>query len=248
MNSDKKYFLFPKPHFNHLFFIFYFISSLTKQYILRDMKEQDNLSIPIFKLYIYEIGDFFAAIPYLILKKKTKSQNITKLINKDNKEKDDFIYNDIKIEMYNKTKRPITINIFIISLLNCTAQISTIIFYLIEGNQNLVVNYTNLNIILIFNIIFLYVLSKFMLNTEFYSHHYFSFTIFFICLIVITLIDFIEIANNKKTPLINSFLYISIRLFVILLYSIENILAKIMFFKYYYSPYLLYIYNSFMLY
>ena len=44
MSSDKKYFLFPKPHFNHLFFIFYFISSLTKQYILRDMKEQDNLS------------------------------------------------------------------------------------------------------------------------------------------------------------------------------------------------------------
>ena len=245
MNSDKKYFLFPKPHFNHLFFIFYFISSLAKQYILRDMKEQDNLSIPIFKLYIYEIGDFFAAIPYLIIKKKTKSQNITKLINKDNKEKDDFIYNDIKIEMYNKTKRPITINIFIISLLNFTAQISTIIFYLIEGNQNLVVNYTNLNIILIFNIIFLYVLSKFMLNTEFYSHHYFSFTIFFICLIVITLIDFIEIANNKKTPLINSFLYISIRLFVILLYSIENILAKIMFFKYYYSPYLLLLMKAF---
>ena len=57
--------------------------------------------------------------------------------------------------MYNKTKRPITINIFIISLLNFTAQISTIIFYLIEGNQNIVVNYTNLNIILIFNIIFL---------------------------------------------------------------------------------------------
>ena len=53
MNSNKKYCLFPKPQLKHLLFLFYFISSIVKQYIFKDMKEDDNLSIPIFKLYIY---------------------------------------------------------------------------------------------------------------------------------------------------------------------------------------------------
>ena len=64
-----------------------------------------------------------------------------------------------------------------------------------------------------------------------------------------TAIDFIAInesaysgdkdASKSKSELINSVLYLVIRIFAVLLYSIENILAKIMFLKYYYSPYLL---------
>ena len=53
MNSNKKCCLFPKPQLKHLLFLFYFISSIVKQYIFKDMKEDYNLSIPIFKLYIY---------------------------------------------------------------------------------------------------------------------------------------------------------------------------------------------------
>ena len=251
MNSEKKYFLFPKPHFNHLFFLFYFISSILKQYILKSMKEGDvyNLSIPIFKLYIYEIGDFLSIIPYLILKKKTKSLNIAKSNDDDNKGNDYYIYNDIKIEQYNKNKKPTIINLFIISLVNFLALISTIIFYLAEGKQEMAVEQGYLNILLVFNIIFLFLLTKFMLNIELFFHHYFSLIIFIICLIVTTAIDFIAInesaysgdkdASKSKSELINSVLYLVIRIFAVLLYSIENILAKIMFLKYYYSPYLL---------
>jgi len=251
MNSEKKYFLFPKPHFNHLFFLFYFISSILKQYILKLIKEEDiyNLSIPIFKLYIYEIGDFLSIIPYLILKKKTKSLNIAKSNDDDNKGNDYYIYNDIKIEQYNKNKKPTIINLFIISLVNFLALISTIIFYLAEGKQEMAVEQGYLNILLVFNIIFLFLLTKFMLNIELFFHHYFSLIIFIICLIVTTAIDFIAInesaysgdkdASKSKSELINSVLYLVIRIFAVLLYSIENILAKIMFLKYYYSPYLL---------
>ena len=261
MIPEKKYFLFPKPHLNHLLFLLYFISSLLKQYIFRIIKgenkedgekegKEDNLSIPIFKLYVYEIGDFFSIIPYLMLKKKTKTKNITKPNDDDSKGNDFFIYNDIKIEQYNKTKKPIIINIFIISLVNFIALISTIIFYLTENKQKMIVKQGNLNILLVSNIIFLFLLTKFMLNMELYFHHYFSVIIFIICLIVVTAIDFIAINENIKvknnydpvnikTDLINSALYLVIRIFVVLLYSIENVLAKIMFIKYYYSPYLL---------
>ena len=249
MIPEKKYFLFPKPHRNHLLFLFYFISSIIKQYIFKGIKEEDNLSIPIFKLYIYEIGDLFSIIPYLILKKKTKTKNIAKPNDDDTTGNDYYIYNDIKIEQYNKKKKPIMINLFIISLVNFIALISTIIFYLTEKNQKMTVKHPNLNILLVFNIIFLFLLTKFMLNIELYLHHYFSLIIFIACLVVITVIDFIAINENiveeykdsliKESHFINSSLYIIIRIFVVLLYSIENILAKIMFLKYYYSPYLL---------
>ena len=229
MNSNKKYCLFPKPHFNHFLFLFYFISAMVKQYIFKDTKKINNLSVPIFKLYIFNIGDFLSIIPYLILKEKTKSNN-NKLIKNNILKK--YIHPDIFI----KKKKKIIINIFIMCLFDFIGQTSTTIFYLIEGNQKIQVKHANLNIVLIFNIIFLFLLSKFILNMILYLHHYLSFIIYIICLIVISIIDFTEIESKDS---INSLLYMTIRVFSVLLYSIVNNIAKIMFFKYYYSPYLL---------
>ena len=76
------------------------------------------------------------------------------------------------------------------------------------------------------------------MNITFYSHHYFSFIIFIICLIVIVIIDFIEI--KKESPnFVDSLLYIVIRIFVVLLYSITDILDKVVFLKYFITPYFL---------
>ena len=244
MYSNKKYCLFPKPHLFHLLFLFYFISSIVKNYIFIGIKEEDNLSIPIFKLYIYVIGDLLAVIPYLIIKKKIKSKNIEKS-NNNNKGNFNFIYNDI----FAKKKKRIIINIFIICLFSFIGQISTIIFYLIEGNQKMVVKGANLNIIFVFNIIFLFLLSKFILDISFYMHHYFSLIIFIICLIVLVIIDCIAIDENnkkysqdsieRKSALINSVLYIVIKIFTELLYSLENVICKVLFLKYYITPYFL---------
>jgi len=229
MNSNKKYCLFPKPHFNHFLFLFYFISAMVKQYIFKGTKKINNLSVPIFKLYIFNIGDFLSIIPYLILKEKTKSNN-NKLI------KNNILKKYIHPDIFKKKKKQIIINIFIMCLFDFIGQTSTTIFYLIEGNQKIQVKHANLNIVLIFNIIFLFLLSKFILNMILYLHHYLSFIIYIICLIVISIIDFTEIESKDS---INSLLYMTIRVFSVLLYSIVNNIAKIMFFKYYYSPYLL---------
>ena len=229
MNSNKKYCLFPKPHFNHFLFLFYFVSAMVKQYIFKGTKKINNLSVPIFKLYIFNIGDFLSIIPYLILKEKTKSNNNKLIKNKILKK---YIHPDI----FKKKKKQIIINIFIMCLFDFIGQTSTTIFYLIEGNQKIQVKHANLNIVLIFNIIFLFLLSKFILNMILYLHHYLSFIIYIICLIVISIIDFTEIESKDS---INSLLYMTIRVFSVLLYSIVNNIAKIMFFKYYYSPYLL---------
>ena len=94
-----KHFLFPKPHINYLYFLVFFICSIIKQIIFKDIKGKDNLSIPVFKLYIYDIGDFFSLIPYLIIKRKSKSKIPIEEIEEREKRKksqDDinYIYND----------------------------------------------------------------------------------------------------------------------------------------------------------
>ena len=244
MFLKKKYCLFPKPQFNHFLFLFYFASAMVKQYIFRGIKNtNDNIETPFFKLYVHEIGDLLSIIPYLILKKKTKLNNDRELIynNNDNdiKENSELIYNDYKIVQFKKKQKGIILNLLIISLLDFIAQISTVVFYLIEGNQKLEIKTANLNTVLIFNIIFLFLLTKFLLDKVFYIYHYFSFVIFIICLIVIAAIDFMEIVKGDKELIINSFLYMVIRIFSVLLYSIEYNQTKAIFLKYYYSPYLL---------
>ena len=249
--NKKKYLLFPKPHLKHLLFLFYFVSSVIKQTILKNFKDEDNLAIPVFKLYIYDIGDFLSLIPYLILKKKSKSENDITQSNNDNsneeKEKENlskkdtelrYIYTDFKGEEIESKNKRSYLYILIISLIDFIAQISTVTYYLAVGDQHMVVHHGNLTFILIFNIIFLFLLTKFIMNITFYSHHYFSFIIFIACLIVIVIIDFIEI--KKDSPdFVDSLLYIVIRIFVVLLYSIADILDKVVFLKYFITPYFL---------
>jgi len=101
MNSKKKYCLFPNLQFSHFLFLFNFISAMMRQYIFKGTKRRDNLSIPVFKLYVHNIGDFIAIIPYLIIKKKTKSYN-AESIKKNNKVLAKIIYIDIFKKRNNK--------------------------------------------------------------------------------------------------------------------------------------------------
>ena len=231
MNANKKYCLFPKPHFNHFLFLFYFISAMVRQYIFKGTKSIDSISVPIFKLYVLNIGDFLSIIPYLIIRKKTKSHN-AELIKKKNNLLAKINYTDI----FKKKKKQIILYIFIMCLFDFIAQISTPIFYMIQGSLKIQLKNSNLNIILVFNVIFLFLLTKFILNITFYSHHYFSFIMFIICLIVMAILDLIGIESKDK---IDFLLYMSIRIFSALLYDIVNNLVKIIFLKYYFSPYLL---------
>ena len=241
MSSKIKHFLFPKPSLNHLLFLVFFVSSIVKQFIFKDIKNKDNLSIPIFKLYIYDIGDFISLIPYLIIKIKTKSQiSNEQNTNRDSKAEDiNYIYNDSKKSEFKKNKLTIFLNMFFITILDFIAQISTVIYYLIEGKQNFQVKHGNMNSILIFNVIFLFLFSRLLLPITFNRHHFFSLIIFIICLIVIVILDFIQIKNDSGDNFIKSLIYLSIKIFAIILYSLEDALANVMFLNYYFSPYFL---------
>lgn len=237
MNSKKrKYLLFPKPHLNHLLFLFYFISSVIKQSLLKDIKEKDNLSIPIFKLYVYDIGDLFSIIPFYLRKRKSESkQEEGKRKSIKDKENIKYIYrNPLRGKKYLKS---VLLNLFLISIFDFVAQISTVTYYLVKQKQNLEVKQANLNSLLIFNVIFLFIFSRLILKINFFRHHYFSFIIFIICLIIIVLLDFLEIKDENKEKFVLSIIYLLVRIFATFLYSLEDTLAKLMFLFYYLSPY-----------
>ena len=238
LSKKKKYILFVKPRLIHLLFLFYFICSIIKQTILKNIKEKDNLSIPIFKLYVYDIGDFISLIPLLVIKKKSKPKNNDNS-RSNSKEGLDYIYTGEIGYEYQKNKKIIILNIFLISIFDFVAQISTTVYYLIRGSQNLEVKQANLNSLLIFNVIFLFLFSHLILKTIFYRHHFFSFEIFIICIIVIVILDFIEINKDNSDKIVISIIYLLIRIFATMLYSLEDTIAKIMFLNYYFSPSLL---------
>ena len=241
-SKKKKYILFVKPRLIHLLFLFYFICSIIKQTILKDIKEKNNLSIPILKLYVYDIGDFISLIPLLVIKIKSKSKNNDNDINNsrnNSKEGLDYIYTGEITYEYEKNRKAIILNIFLISIFDFVAQISTTVYYLVRGSQNLEVKQANLNSLLIFNVIFLFLFSHLILKTLFYRHHFFSFVIFIICLIVIVILDFIEINRDNSDKIVISIIYLLIRIFATMLYSLEDTIAKLMFHNYYFSPSLL---------
>ena len=237
MKPKIKRVLFEKPHINHILFLFFFISSLVKQYILKIVKEDDNLSIPVFKLYIYDIGDFLSLIPYLIIKIKSKSKVREK--RHKSEEEINYIYNDSTKSEFKKNMSYIILYMFLLTMSDFIAQISTVVFYIIIGNQQLQVKHGNLNFALIFNVIFLFLFSRIFLHITFYRHHFFSLIIFIICLLVIVILDFLEIKKSSGDKFIKSIIYILVRIFSIILYSFEDVIAKVMFLNYYFTPYFL---------
>ena len=241
MKPKIKRLFFEKPHINHFLFLFFFVSSIIKQIIFKDIKDKVNLSIPIFKLYIYDVGDLLSFIPYLIIKKKSKSQIpiVERKKRKMNEEEIKYIYNDLTNEEFKKNKMYIILFIFLLTILDFIAQISTVTFYLITGNQKFQVKQAHLNITLIFNVIGLFLFSKLFLRTTFRRHHFFSLIVFIVCLIVIVVLDIIQIikeyGNNYKKPLI----FLAIKIFTVILYSLEDVIAKVIFLNYYFTPYFL---------
>ena len=128
-------------------------------------------------------------------------------------------------------------------MVDFVAQISSPVFYIIKNEQKLVVKLADLNSTLIFNIIAVLVFSYFFLNTNIYKHHIFAFIIDIAFLIILAVIDFIKIKEEGDNLTI-SIIYVLVRILKEILYSLKNIIAKIIFMYYYFSTYALLVSKS----
>ena len=254
--DKKKYILFPKLEIKHFLFLFFFFISFLKKSVQTYFEQNQRLAIDFLKLYMYDIGDFISIIPHCIMKKRIRAKSFNnnniildndKILN-DDVNKNLNINNNIKF-IHNDPADSINnfgtiIKIFLFTIVDFIAQISGIIFYVVKEGENLEVKLVNLNSSLIFSIISIILLSKIMLHSNFYRHHTFSFSIDILCLIVLTVIDIIQIKKENGNNLAISIVYLIVKTVSISLYSLENVLAKLMFLYDFISPYSLLLYKS----
>ena len=220
-----KYFFVPKFNFNHFLFLSYFIVNIIREIFKYLNKSTEDIAKNFHFNYISSFSDLLSIIPVLIIKYRSKSLKINE-DKKDNLKDSNLIYNDINIENENAKARKVIKLLIIISFIKFLAQYAYIIILLFCGEIYYSVKKFNLNFLLIVNIVSQYVSSHLILHLRFYRHHYLSLFINLIFLIILVIKDIIEINKIESEP-IAKFLYILSRIVVIIFYSIEDSLAKI---------------------
>ena len=144
-----------------------------------------------------------------------------------------------------KKEKHFYIYMALLSIFDFLSNISSLSFYLIYGKNARSVSESNLSSLLIFNVIIIYVLSRYILKTYFYRHHYFSFIINIICILILGSIDIINIVGTdkkEKTWLI--IFYIVKKILTIVFYSIEDVIGKKILMKYFINIYSLLLYRA----
>lgn len=231
-NKKKKYFFIAKPHLKHLLFLFFFVISIAKNVIQDTFSNANNLSSPFFKVYIYIISDFLSFIPFIIVKIRTKGTKSSSNLRSNN--------NDVKLIYVNQesfTNKKKILNIILLASIDYIAQISMVIYYLIKQEYKFDVNEVNLNSLLIFTILFIILLSKLLLHTQFYRHHYFSFFIIILCLCVLVILDIIQMNKDQDGNKLLANIYLILRIIRVFLYSLEDVIGKIILLYQYFTTY-----------
>ena len=234
MNPEKKkYFFFPKPHLNHFLFLLFFVISILKKYVNTFFPQKPKIPLEFLELYIYNLSDFFSIIPLFILQKRTKRKKeiIDSNSNKDVKGGHGYIYNNRE-----KTNPKSKIRIFILTISDYIAQISSVIFYVILNELNIPMKFAKLTSLLIINVIVIFIISKLILHNHFYRHHSLSLLINIICLIVLIIVDISNIINYSG-EIKMQFIYIIIKIVQSILYSLEDVLIKVLILSYYLHPF-----------
>ena len=234
-----KIFYFPKCEWKYLLFLLFFIFSFLQNFVNRwiSMNSKD-VAQPLINIYFFNISDFFSIIPLIILEIRTRRLN--------KKEASEKIAKLIEANTIKKTKKKNFIYLLIlVSFFDCLAHISSIIFYFFYGKNERSVSENNLSSLLIFNIITIYLLSRLVLKTYFYRHHYFSFLMNIICIIILSTLDLVNINKDKNGESVGMIVfYIIKKIFTFIFYSVEYVFGKKVLLQKFKSIYTLLLYRA----
>ena len=243
-----KYVIFSKLNKNHFLFLSFIIIKIIDELCLNYMEKVDDIIRIFHHNYIGSLSDFLSIIPFIIIKIRSKdiSKNELKKENIKEKEQDsnndiEYIYSDQKTENNIKRAKRIFKFLIIVSIVDFLASYLDIIFTIIKifTKDNLLINKVENNSSILFGIISMYVLSILILHSPFYRHHYVSMAINLLLLIILIILDIINIVNRKL-----SYIYVIEKTIIIILYSFEDVLAKILLSVDSVSPYIYLLYRG----
>ena len=224
-----KYFLFSKFETKHFLFLSYFIISTSRGVINSFSDPTKDICLIFNYYYLCSFSDFLSIVPILIIKKRTKSSKI--YINEEikaqkNTEDEELIYVDQSIENKKRILKKIYKIIIGTSICEFLALYSKAIYFIIIQKQNIYYKTVNLNSVLIIDIIGQYIFNRIILKYLFYRHHYLSFFINILFLIILVTMDIIDINKKDNNPKA-TFIFILIRILSSIFYSIEDAFSKI---------------------
>ena len=180
---DKKI-IFQKCKFNNIYFLFYilidFIDILINyQFYPKEKKTEQPetkyfLSIHILNfLYIQNLSDFLAIIPYFISKKliKRKEEKNIKIKNEDNEDNKNInesplIYNDSQILAFKKKKKTIILFLILISILDFSHKFLPVLYSILFPDKE--INIYTFSCIIPLEIVSQFICSYFILKIHFY--------------------------------------------------------------------------------
>ena len=228
--------IFQKCNWNNIYFLLYIIMFFINLFIESfnysiDLEVEDsekykyNLSQTILNLYLLNLSDFIAIIPYFIRKKLLKKKQepevtISKIDENDNSETLSLIYTDNKLMEINKRKKKVIYYSILIAILDFLFEFSLILYNIIYPTQ-ITATFT-FSCTIPFEICFQFICSYFILKTHFYKLQYFS---LFLNLVIFIILLILDIILSFEHELVDGKFYIFI-LASIIFYSIEYSYGK----------------------
>ena len=243
-----KYIIFSEFNRNYFLFLSYFIIFIIREIINYYFELTDDIIELFIKCYFNSLSDFLSIIPLIIIKVRSKSNQKKELKELSVSSIDEslneikYLHSDSK-RLINNKQRIIRLEFFI-SIFEFLAIYLDVIFkiILIIVKRNLSFKRFEMTSVFLFNIIAKYLLSVVVLHSIFYKHHYFSLIIHFIFLIVLEIHDQLHIF--KENDWIILFSYNILKIIVTILYSIEDVYAKVLFSFSSISPYIYLFYRG----
>ena len=224
--------IFQKCNFNNIYFLLYIVMAFINHFIEYKLYPDDDevnespnkYLLPtriIYELYIYNLSDFLAIIPYFIRKKllKKKEENINiKIDDTDNNKQFDYtalIYNDNNTLVSIKKKKIIKFNLILIGILDFLQKLAPILYSIIYDDKEITIY--SFSCIVPLEIILQFICSYFILKIHFYKLQKLSLFLNLGIFIVILIIDIINVVKHNSFDIKSYYFYA----FNIIIYSIE---------------------------
>ena len=167
------------------------------------------------KYYISSLSDLLSIIPLIIIKVRSKSISYFKGLRKDSSKK-------YYTKANKKRKMRIIKLSILISILDFLALYINVTYNIIITAANFVIKKVTISSDVFFNVISKFALSTLILHLPIYRHHYLSLAINIILLIVFLIFDILLITEAKEI------IFGLKRIISLVLYSLEDIYAKIL--------------------
>ena len=220
MNKASKVIIFRKCNLNYIYFLLYTISYIIilviEDFLVldEDFKNRENekkthyyeLSLEILNLYIANISNFIAIIPYFIRKKllginndnKEKEINLDRKNTKmsENKEQIELIYNDFAQYESEKRKKILMFYVFLVAAFDFLKDFSLIFFYIVFPKDKF--HYAPFNGYVILDIILQFISSYLILKIHFYKLQYCSLYLNVAIFFSILIFDLLDIFVSKQ--------------------------------------------------